>query len=214
MPAKSRKPVAAVLRCCLIASPTAALALAAANVLAQPMSQAQAQAYLDANQVYAVAGNLPGAIMNGRVDEVRAMLAVGVDPNGTEAEGLGPVMRFVAMTCQARVAPEHSVALVKALAEAGATMRPPQPDMLPPIVSAAQNCNGEVIRAFVAAGANHSERTTQGYTPLSMALLVGNLDAAKALVDVGATLSKNAAKSLQESAEDPEIKALIKQATR
>ena len=52
------------------------------------------------------------------------------------------------------------------------------------------------------------------FTPLSMALIVRNYDAAQALIDSGATISKEAAEKLTKSAQDDKAKALIKKATK
>lgn len=183
------------------------------NPQSRPMTKAEAEEYIEDNDIYPIAGNLAGAIMNGRIDEVRAMLAVGVNPNEKTALPQSPI-KLAAMSCSGRQVPvEDIVTMIHVLAGGGATVNPANPDGSP-MITAAQQCPAPVIKALLEVGGDKAARTTQGFTPLSMAFIVRNYDAAKALMAAGATLSKEAAAKLSGKDVDAEAKALIKQATK
>ena len=183
------------------------------NPQLKPMTKAEAQEYIKDNDIYPVAGNLAGAIMNGRVDDVRAMLAIGVDPNEKTALPQSPI-KLAAMSCSGRrVSVEDIVTMIRVLAQGGATVNPANADASP-MITAAQQCPAPVIKALLEVGGDKAARTTQGFTPLSMAFIVRNYDAAKELMAAGATLSKDAANKLTSKDVDAEAKALIKQATK
>ena len=112
-----------------------------------------------------------------------------------------------------RVSVEAIVTMIRVLAQGGATVNPANADASP-MITAAQQCPAPVIKALLEVGGDKAARTTQGFTPLSMAFIVRNYDAAKELMAAGATLSKDAANKLTSKDVDAEAKALIKQATK
>ncbi|QIL72435.1 hypothetical protein G7048_19980 [Diaphorobacter sp. HDW4B] len=186
---------------------------AQANPQLPPMTKAEATEYIKDNDIYPIAGNLAGMIMNGRIDDVRATLAVGVDPNEKTVLPHTPI-KLATMTCSGKQVPvEDIVTMIRVLAAGGAIVNTPSPDASP-MITAAQQCPTPVVKALLALGGDRNARTTQGFTPLSMALIVRNYDAAQALIDSGATISKEAAEKLNQSAQDDKAKALIKKATK
>ena len=197
----------------LLVGAMAAGAQAQANPQTAPMSKAEAEEYIKENDIYPVAGNLAGVIMNGRVDDLRALLAVGVNPNEKTSLPQSPI-KLAAMACAGgRVPVEDIVAMIQVLARGGATVNPANPDASP-MITAAQQCPARVIKALLDVGGDKAARTTQGYTPLSMAFILRNYDAAKALMAAGATISKEAANKLTGPDTDAQAKALIQQATK
>ena len=197
----------------LIAGAMPLASMAQAGPQPAPMTKAEATEYIKDNDIYPVAGNLAGMIMNGRIDDVRAMLAVGVDPNEKTVLPHTPI-KLAVMTCSGKQVPvEDIVTMIRVLAAGGAIVNTPNPDASP-MITAAQQCPPPVVKALLALGGDKSARTTQGFTPLSMALIVRNYDAAQTLIDSGATISKEAAEKLNKSAQDDKAKALIKKATK
>lgn len=183
---------------------------------AQPaMSPEQAHAYLDAHQLSPLRGNLANPLIGGDVETVEALLAAGVDPNEKD-EMPQTTLELAAMSCSGgRVQPAATVAMMDALFAAGA--RPNDPGMggMTALISAAQKCPGVVLKRLIAGGAKIEARSPQGYTALSMALLLSNYDAAAALVDAGARLSPNGARKLLKGHEsDKRRVALVKRATK
>ncbi|MGA9333458.1 MAG: ankyrin repeat domain-containing protein [Rudaea sp.] len=196
----------------LLASATFASALQAA----QPaMTREQANAYLDAHQLSPLRGNLTSPLIGGRVEEVEALLAAGVDPNEKD-ELPQTTLELAAMSCSGgRVKPADTVAMMDALLAAGA--RPNDPGMggMTALISAAQKCPGVVLKRLIAGGAKLDARTPQGYTALSMALLLSNYDAAAVLIDAGARLSPTAARKLLDGHKaDKRRVALVKRAMK
>ena len=213
MPRAFRTALLRALASSLLAGAMASGAQAQSSPPPPPMSKAEAEEYIKENNIYPVAGNLAGVIMNGRVDDLRAMLAVGVNPNEKTSLPQSPI-KLAAMSCAGgRVPVEDIVTMIHVLARGGATVNPANPDASP-MITAAQQCPAPVIKALLDVGGDKAARTTQGYTPLSMAFIVRNYDAAKALMAAGATLSKEAANKLSDPDTDAQAKALIKQATK
>lgn len=177
------------------------------------MTKEEAKAHLEENDIHPVAGNLAGEILNGEIDNVRAMLAVGVDSNETTAIPHSSI-KLATMSCSGkRVPQEDIVTMIRVLAAGGAKINTSNPDASP-MITAAQQCPAPVVKALLALGGDRNVRTTQGFTPLSMALIVRNYDAARTLVENGATLSKEAADKLSKAAQDDQARALIKKATK
>jgi ankyrin repeat protein len=77
-----------------------------------------------------------------------------------------------------------------------------------------QKCKAAAVTRLLKAGADVEQRSPQGLSPLAMALIVNNFDAARALADHGARLSRESmAKIFPEPPADPEQAALVKRAT-
>jgi ankyrin repeat protein len=113
--------------------------------------------------------------------------------------------------CVANRVPAEAVdAMVAALLAAGADPNSIEMGDLPLLAAAARQCPGPVTEALHEAGGDLDARSPQGFTPLSLALIVKNIDAAETLVDLGARLSAASLDVLfPVPAEDPRLVALV-----
>ncbi|HYC91842.1 MAG TPA: ankyrin repeat domain-containing protein [Thermoanaerobaculia bacterium] len=155
---------------------------------------------------------LVSAILNGDVDQVKQVLEAGVDPN--DPRMIKPGLRLAATACIGqRVETETIVEMIDVLLAHGAKPNLPSDKELSALMTAAQQCPAPVVLRLVKAGADMKFKTSLGITPLSMAFIVGNLDAAEALIDSGARLSAEAAAKLKDNKKDDErYHALLKRA--
>jgi ankyrin repeat protein len=151
-------------------------------------------------------------IMNGQPEKVEEVLAAGVDANDPAL--IKPALRLAASTCAGkRVETETILAVMEVLLEHGAKTNDPRDKELSALMVAAQQCPAPVVLRLVKAGADMKFRSSLGYTPLSMAFIVQNLDAAEALIDSGARLSAEAAAKLADGQKDDKrYQALLKRA--
>ncbi len=107
----------------------------------------------------------------GRGDVVRYLLSKGADLNYA-APGLG----FNALT---GAVSENRAEVVKILVKAGANVNYPyEGGEAAVLVTAAANGNPDIVQTLLDAGADPNVRTTDGTTPLSMAIQKGHLDVA------------------------------------
>jgi len=193
----------------LFAALTAAAAPSADNV--PKMTREEALRYLEGERYAVDQTNLVGAIMNGNPELAEALLSAGVDVNDPEL--IHPALHLAATSCAGkRVETETILTMIEVLLAHGATANVPGETELSALMVAAQQCEGSIVHRLVKAGADMKFRTTAGFTPLSMAFLVGNLSAAEALVGEGARLSAEAAAKLLEGKDDPKYIALVKKA--
>jgi ankyrin repeat protein len=146
---------------------------------------------------------------------VGAVLASGVSPN---ARGILPqsALQLVVST-QCSDSPkgaEDHLALVDLLIAKGADVRDTSFGDSEIVVWAAQQCPPAVVARLLDAGANIEARTPQGFSPLSMALVVKNYDTAGLLIDRGARLKPETAKKLFSApGDDARLAALVKRAS-
>lgn len=177
--------------------------------------KAAASATLEQRDVAVSAGNLRAAAMSGDAELVQLLIDAGIDPNARFGDLPQSILSFAsAMSCSMKKDPEARDAVIKALLAGGADPNVMDIGEVPLFVYVAQQCPRPVIEAFVAAGARLDARSPQGFTPLSMALIVKNYDAAEALVDHGARLSPTAAQKLfPEPPAEERVAALLKRAT-
>jgi ankyrin repeat protein len=190
--------------------------LAMADDAGKAARRAAAQAQLRKQDVAASFENLQSAAMGGDVALVQALLDAGVDPNARSTEMPRSALAMAtSMSCLVKQAePEARDAVIAALLAAGADPNSVEMGDVPLLVYVAQKCPRPVVEALVKAGARLDARSPQGFTALSMALIVGNVDAAEALVDQGARLSAEArAKLFPEPPTDPRVAALLKRAS-
>ncbi len=82
------------------------------------------------------------------------------------------------------------------------------------LMSAAQMCGPKIVTRLAAAGADLNVTNGSGMTPLTMALIMRHPDAAEALVDRGARLSKAQVQMASASATDARSQAIIKRAAK
>ncbi|HET9315188.1 MAG TPA: ankyrin repeat domain-containing protein [Vicinamibacteria bacterium] len=156
---------------------------------------------------------LANAALRGDVETVRAQLAKGVDPDARGGLGKSALRAATSFGCM--TAPEKDVlAIVDLLIETGAVVNEVDDYGLGVLLMASQKCKAPVIARLLKAGADVEQRSPQGFSPLAMALIVKNFDAARALVEHGARLSRESmAKIFPEAPADPEQAALVKRAT-
>lgn len=199
----------------ILAALAAFTAAAVADDAARPrMTRERAQQIMDDDGTAVLQDNLPVSLMNAKVDVVEALLVLGLDANGKLEQTPQTPLEFAVSACMDKRNTEADVlATIAVLLREGA--RPNDAGMLgAPLILAAQQCGPAVAKQLIAGGAKLDARTPQGFTPLSMALIVGNYDTAEALVDAGAKLSAEAAGKLREGADGNErLMSLVKRAT-
>lgn len=166
-------------------------------------------AYLDKRGLSVSTDALRDAARRADADAVRALLDAGVaDLNET------PIYQAVGVGCHTQGAEtDWLVDTVRLLATAGADLARTDGNRNTVMISAAQYCGPRVIGALVDAGAKVEVRNGTGITPLALALIVGNFDAAEALVEKGARLGKED-QTMVSGVTDPRGKKLIQRASR
>jgi uncharacterized protein len=205
----------AALAVVLVAGAYATSAFSTDNGAKPKMTQAQARAYLKAQQIDPLPDNLAQQILSGDVEAVDALVAAGVDVNAKTSLPQSS-LELAGMTCAGgRVATEDTVHIMNALLVAGANPNTPGMAGLGPLMLAAQQCKPPVVKRLIEAGAKLDSRTPQGFTPLSMALIVSNYDAADALIEGGARLSVESGQKLTQGAPDNKrLSDLVARATK
>lgn len=170
--------------------------LAAAQEPAPRMTRAQAEQIMEDDGTDVMQENLPVNLFNAKAKIVEAMIVLGVDPNGKLEMTPQTTLEFAVQACMDKSIAEADVlATIAVLLREGA--RPNDAGMMGTLILAAQQCTPAVVKQLVAGGARLDQRTPQGFTPLSMALVVGRYDNADVLVDAGAKLSAEAAGKLR-----------------
>jgi uncharacterized protein len=200
----------------LCAAPLALLAdePAATTAKTPHMTSQEAKAYLAARGLAVVPDNLVGPIMSGDVQTVEALLSAGVDPNDT-TDMPKPALRLAMSACAGgTVKTDTMLVMMEVLLAHGAKPNEVVPAELSPLMVAAQHCSASVVHRLVRAGADMKFKTSLGLTPLTMAFIVDNFDAAEALIDEGARLSPEAAaKVLDGNKDNARVVALVKRAS-
>lgn len=162
------------------------------------MGVAEAQAHLDEVGIDPLPGNIASQILGGEARTVEALIVAGVNPDQNESLPQS-ALELAAMSCAGdRVEEAKILETMDVLIAAHANANAPGAGALTALIVAAQQCRPAVVRRLIAAGAKLDARTPQGFTPLSMALIVSNYDAAEALIEAGARLSPEAAKKLND----------------
>ena len=118
--------------------------------------------------------------MCGRLDEVKELLAAGIDPNFVESGELGG--SGTALHCAAEMGRPKIIA---ALLAAGARVDPRSHDGKTPLHLAAMNGHTEAVKALLAAGADLNAQNSIGATPLDIGLSRGKLDVSRAICEAG-----------------------------
>lgn len=181
------------------------------------MTKAEATAYLKRNGMAVSPDYLPQVIIGGNVDELEALVMAGLD---LKAKGSVPrtPLEFAAQSCTpgVRVKKEDALRIFDLLLGGGAD--PNQAGMAGLSVlmlAAQQQCPPIIIKHLLAAGAKLDARSAQGFTALSMALIVDNYDAADVLIEAGARLSPEAGKKFLTGTSDdnPRLVELVARAT-
>lgn len=190
----------------------ASLLAVAADTTAR-MTREQAEQLMEQDGTSVMQENLPVNLFNAKADIVEAMIVLGVDPNGKLEQTPQTTLEFALSACSdKRLAEADIQRTIAVLLREGA--RPNDTGMMGTLILAAQQCTPAIVRQLVAGGAKLDQRTPQGYTPLSMALIVGKLENAEALIDAGARLSAEGAARLTEmGAGNDRMLALVKRAS-
>lgn len=178
------------------------------------MSRQEALAYLKAAQAAVEPSNMVGSVITGDAEMVEAFLAAGVDANDM-TDMPKPALRLAVSACaNKQLEPAKILTVIEVLLAHGARVNETAPSELSPLMVAAQHCPAPVVRRLLRAGADMKFKTSLGILPLSMAFIVGNLDAAEALIEGGARLSPEAAgKLLKDHKDDARRTALVKKAS-
>lgn len=189
--------------------------LNAAAPTASPMNAAEAAHYLEAEQRYADADTLVHAAMMQDEKLVAAVLASGV---AADARGILPqsALQLVASTrCQEPPnGREVQMRIIELLLDAGADVNDKAFGDTEIIVWAAQQCPPIVVKRLLDAGANIEARSPQGFSPLSMALVVKNYDTAELLIERGARLKpETVTKLFSDLGDDARMKTLVAKAS-
>jgi len=174
-----------------------------------------AEASLRKQRISVSSESLQSAVMSGNVGIVQSLLDAGADPNQRdEMLNRTPLATATSLACLVkRVEPESRDAIIASLLAAGANPNSVEMGDVPLLVYVAQKCPRPVIETLVKGGAKLDGKSPQGFTALSMALLVSNFDAAEALVDQGARLSPEAKAKLLDGATDSKLIALVNRAS-
>jgi hypothetical protein len=126
---------------------------------------------------------LTAAVLHGDVDELRGVLARGVAADPKDASGQSALGLNTSLNCsRSSIAPDVMLAITDVLLAAGANPSAVNDRGRVVLVMAAQYCRPLLIEKLLAAGADIERRDVQGYSALSMALVVGNYDVARTLV--------------------------------
>ena len=192
----------------------ALLAFAGAAVAqTPPMTKQQATKVLGDAGIDPLPDNYATAILNGDAESVRALIALGVDPNAKASLPQSPLELAATSCSNPRVQPAAVASIVDSLVAAGADPNAPGIQGLGPLMIASQQCGALVVHHLLAAGAKLDSRTPQGFTPLSMALITKHYDAAGELIEAGARITPDAAAKLTAGSPDQQLKDLVARGT-
>lgn len=186
---------------------------AAATKATDPQKKAAGVAYLDKRSIKVSTDSLREAAGRADADAVKALLDAGVAADTGAADATQtPLYLAVAQACHSQGSEtDWLVQTVSLLVSAGADVSKMDDNKNTPLMHAAQYCGPKVIGVLVAGGAKVDVRNGSGVSPLAMALIVSNFDAAEALVAKGARLAKSDAPMVS-GVTDPRGKAIIQKA--
>jgi hypothetical protein len=149
--------------------------------------------------------------INGKPDEIEALLAAGVDPNAGDASD-APLIRAM-LRCSSDGESEDVLSTVAALLKGGADVKRTDDNKNTPLMSAAQYCGAGVVNLLLEAGAVPAPRNGSGITPLGMSILMSHWDAAEALIAKGARLNETESAMAAPYAVDERSTKVVKGAT-
>jgi hypothetical protein len=186
---------------------------AAATKATAPGKKSAGVAYLDKRGIKVSTDSLRDAALRADADSVKALLDAGIAPDTGAADATQTPLYFaVAHGCHSQGAEtDWLVQTVSLLVTAGADVSRMDDNKNTPMMHAAQYCGPKIIGVLVAGGAKLDVRNGSGVSPLAMALIMSNFDAADALVAKGARLAKSDA-TMVSGVTDPRGKAIIQKA--
>jgi len=122
---------------------------------------------------------MASAAVDGREDEIRALVAKGVDPDGTDERGITPLMW---------AARSGRVGSIEALVQGGAQLdrRDTHVNGWTPLMHAIHKGQAAAVKRLLELGADPGLPAWNGLTPLIMAAGEGDLDLVRELLDRGA----------------------------
>lgn len=185
---------------------------AAAAESIQPVDEAkerEALKLLKSRKLGASPDQLHRSAMEGKTDEVRALLDAGVPVDA----GNGAALIGAMSACSTGGETPELVEVVGVLVDAGADLKRLDDNKNTPLITAAQYCGDKVVTKLVAAGAAVNATNGTGMTPLMIAIFSNRYEAAEALVAKGARLTKDQA-AMVSAMPDPRAKTLAQKASR
>lgn len=175
-------------------------------------NEQEAIAFLKSRDLGVSADQLKRSAMEGKADEVAALLNAGVDVNAGEPGN--NALNSAMLGCASGGGENDAIVnTVIKLLDAGADLKQVDDNKNTPLITAAQYCGPRVVRALVSHGAAVNVTNGSGTTPLMIAFFMNHLDAAEALVAKGAKLTAQQAKVVSASATSAKAKAIIAKAT-
>jgi hypothetical protein len=186
-----------------------------ATQAADPEKKRAGVAYLDERGIAVSTESLRDAARRADPDATKALLDAGIVPDTGAADATQTPLYFAtAQACHLQGAEtDWLVETVRLLLDAGADPSRTDDNRNTPLFHAAQYCGPRIVALLVEAGAKVDTRNGSGVSPLAMALILGNFDAAEALIGKGARLRKEDA-TMVSGVADPRGKELIRKATR
>lgn len=169
----------------------------------------EALKFLKSRKLGASPEQLHRSSMEGKADEVRALLAAGVPVDADNGAALIGAMS----ACSSEGETAELVEVVGVLVDAGANLKRLDENRNTPLITAAQYCGDKVVSKLVAAGADVNATNGTGMTPVMIAIFSNRYEAAEALVAKGAKLTKDQA-AMVSAMPDPRAKALAQKASR
>jgi ankyrin repeat protein len=180
---------------------------------ADPQQKAAAIAYLDKRGIKVSTQSLRDAALRADAESVKALLDAGIAADTGAADATQTPLYFaVAQACHTQGAEtDWLVQTVSYLIAAGADVNRMDDNKNTPMMHAAQYCGPKIIGVLAAAGGKIDQKNGSGVSPLAMALIMSNFDAAEALIAKGARIAKSDA-AMVSGVTDPRGKALAQKA--
>lgn len=179
------------------------------------MDRDQAQSLLDEEQRLVDGDALTHSAAIHDVRLVEALLLLGVDAN---ARGILPQSALALVVTTQCQEPPHGrdaqLRIIDLLIAHGAKGKDHSFGDSDLLIWAAQQCPPAVVERLLAAGAELEARSPQGFSPLSMALAVRNLDTAEFLIEQGARIKPETVTRLfSDAGGDARLADLVKRAS-
>lgn len=170
----------------------------------------EALEFLRAHDLDVSVDQLTRSAAEAKPDEVRALLAAGVDVNAGDPSD-APIIAAL-RGCSDGPETDAIVETVEVLVKAGADMKRTDDNKNTALISAAQYCGARVIEKMIAGGADVNIVNGSTMTPLMMALIMKHFDGAEMLVAHGAKMTAEQAQVIANSVPDPRAKAITQKA--
>jgi hypothetical protein len=202
-----------ILRNYIKSMPVEDAAAATSTKAVDPQAKTAAIAYLDKRGIKVSTQSLRDAALRADADTVKALLDAGIAPDTGAADATQTPLYFAtANACHLQGAEtDWLVQTVSLLVAAGADVNKMDDNRNTPMMHAAQYCGPKVIGVLAAGGAKIDQKNGSGVSPLAMALIMSNFDAAEALVAKGARIAKSDA-TMVSGVTDPRGKAIVQKA--